>query len=304
MAFKFPIPPGYLHEPIWMGNGFQIGSETIPVLQYTACDLGWNSDLTTFHEAEADQGNHYIDRASRLHACWELKKKLSASSVVLEIGSSSGYLLRDIKKGFPEIFLIGSDCIPESLEKIAKYHPDIPLIQFDLVNCPLPDNSVDVIIALNVLEHIEDDITALQQIHRILKPGGNVIIEVPANPELYDFYDKQLKHFRRYSLSELSDKAEKAGFTLGPASHLGFYVYPVFWFIKQYSKKKLIQTDMEAQASVKHLIHFGGPIMNKILYFMMGIELHLGKVIQYPWGIRCLITLRKTEKRVEVKWLQ
>lgn len=207
MGFKFPVPPGYHDDPVWTGNGFQIGSENKSVLQYTTCNAGWTPDLTDFHEKEADQGNHYIDRASRLHACREVGKHLTADSAVLEIGSSSGYLLRDIKNAFPGTFILGSDCILEPLGKIAEHHPDIPLIQFDLVNCPLPDNCMDVVVALNVLEHIEDDSAALRQIYRILKPGGYAIIEVPASPNLYDFYDKQLKHFRRYALDKLSQKS-------------------------------------------------------------------------------------------------
>ena len=293
MGFMFPVPPGYHQDPVWTGKGFRIGSENIPVLHYTACNAGWTSDLTEFHEAEADQGNHYIDRASRVHACTESGKKLQADSILLEIGSSSGYLLRDIKKAFPGIFIIGSDCIPEPLETIAKQYPDIPLIQFDLVTCPLPDNCVDVIVALNVLEHIENDVAALWQIHRILKPGGWAILEVPASPELYDFYDKQLRHFRRYSLDELSRKAENAGFTVRNASHLGFFVYPAFRFMKLRNKQKMNQTEVQTQDSVKELIHLGGPGMNRFLSFMMSMELDLGRVIRYPRGIRCLITLEK-----------
>jgi SAM-dependent methyltransferase len=293
MEFKFPIPPGYTEEPIWTGNCFGIGSKKLSILKYNECDAGWDASLTDFHEKEADDGNHYIDRASRLHACRELEKYLRTDGVILEIGSSSGYLIRDIKNAFPELLIIGSDCIPEPLEKIAVHHPDTPLIQFDLVNCPLPDHSVDVIIALNVLEHINDDRAALEQIHRILKPGGYAIIEVPANPSLYDFYDKQLKHFRRYSLDELSCKAENAGFVLQEASHLGFFVYPAFRFMKLRNKYKMNQTNEETQNSMKRLIRMGGPIVNRTLYFMMIIELKLGRVIRFPRGIRCLITLKR-----------
>lgn len=293
MGFRFPVPPGYQDDPVWTGNGFKIGSENVSILQYNACDAGWTADLTEFHEAEADRGNHYIDRASRLHACNEVKKKLFSDQVVLEIGSSSGYLLRDIKNAVPGIFIIGSDCIPEPLEKIAEYHPDIPLIQFDLVSCPLPDNCVDVIVALNVLEHIENDDTALRQIYRILKPGGNAIIEVPANPDLYDFYDEQLKHFRRYTLVDLISKAKKAGFTLETRSHLGFFVYPGFRFVKLRNKQKMKHIRVQQKDSVKQLINLGGSITNKTLHCVMQIELKLGKMIPYPCGIRCLVTLKK-----------
>lgn len=294
MVFKFPIPPGYNEEPVWMGNCFRIGSNTISVLKYTECDDGWDAKLTDFHEKEAEEGNHYIDRASRIHACNELKKiEQTNRAVILEIGSSSGYLLEEIKKSFPESFLIGSDCIPEPLERMAQHRPDIPLIQFDLVNCPLPNNCVDVIIALNVLEHIKDDDIAIKQIHRILKPGGYAIIEVPANQDLYDFYDEQLKHFRRYDLNDLQNKALKINFGVIHASHLGFLVYPMFRLVKLRNKRDNLKTEAQKISIMKKHIQLGGPVANSLLFIIMVGELYFGKIFRYPFGIRCVITLKK-----------
>jgi len=295
MGFKFPILPGYIIEPIWTGNGFLVGSEKLPVLKYTGCDAGWDASLTDFHEKEAEAGNHYIDRASRLHALIELEKSIpNKSAVILEIGSSSGYLLTEIKTSFPESFLIGSDCIPEPLENIARKIWDIPLIQFDLVNCPLPDNCVDVVVALNVLEHIKDDEVALKQMYRILKPDGYAIIEVPANPDLYDFYDEQLKHFRRYDIEALCDIARTSKFTIVRASHLGFFIYPVFRLMKLRNKRQKMKTAAQSQTIMKKQIQLGGPLFNNLMFFLMRFELGFGKCIRYPLGIRCLILLKKS----------
>jgi len=294
-VFKFPTPPGYEKEPVWTGRDFQIGSEKVAILKYTQCNAGWDADLTEFHEKAAEAGNHYIDRASRLYACLELEKsEKDQNTVILEIGSSSGYLLKEIKTSFPESFLIGSDCIPEPLEKISEKMPGIPLIQFDLVNCPLPDNCVDVVVALNVLEHIKDDEAALKQIYRILKPGGYAIIEVPANSQLYDFYDEQLKHFRRYDSMGLKQMSLGCGFVLSKSTHLGFCIYPAFKLIKIQNKRKNKHLDSnQKQISIKTQIRFGGPIVNRILFTVMLFELYLGKSIPYPWGIRCALTLKK-----------
>jgi ubiquinone/menaquinone biosynthesis C-methylase UbiE len=296
MEFIFPTPPGYNQEPLWTGGGFQIGSEKIPVLKYTQCNAGWDASLTDFHEKEVEAGNYYIDRASRLHARFELEKSIgNRSAVVLEIGTSSGYLLRDIKKSFPEVFLIGSDCIHEPLENIAKKIPEVPLIQFDLIECPLPNNCVDCVIALNVLEHIKDDDGALKQIYRILKPGGYVIIEVPANQELFDFFDEQLKHFRRYSLDKLCDMARKLNFSIIDASHFGFFIYPAFKFVKLRNKRKRTTEISYDKNDVKNLIHMGGIFNDHILYRIMLFELYLGKIVSYPFGVRCLLTLQKPQ---------
>jgi len=294
MEFRFPAPPGYTDEPIWTGRDFLIGSKKVRILKYNKNDEGWNLNLTDFHEKENKSGNHYTDRASRLHVLFELEKYVhNKNAVILEIGISSGYLLCEIWKMFPEKFLIGSDCIPEPLEKNIRQLPCVPLIQFDLVHCPLPDNCVDVVIALNVLEHIKNDESALQQIYRILKPSGYAILEVPANQDLFDFYDEHLKHFRRYDLLEFSDRIQKLKFKILTASHLGFFVYPAFKYIKHRNKKREFRTEAEKLAYMKNLIQIGGPIANKMLFFLMLIELYLGKIIQYPTGIRCLLTLKK-----------
>lgn len=293
--FNFPIPPGYDENPVWTGKDFKIGSEKVTVLRYTQCNAGWNADLTEFHEKTTEEGNHYIDQASRLHTCNELKNKVCINcALILEIGSSSGYLLQEIKTSFPESHLIGSDCIPEPLDKIALKNSGIPLIQFDLINCPLPDSCVDVVIALNVLEHINDDKAALQQIYRILKPGGHAIIEVPANSQLYDFYDEQLRHFRRYDLRELKQISRGCGFDLSKSTHLGFCIYPAFKLIKLINIRRNRHLDSyQKQTSIKNQIRFGGLIVNRILFTVMLFELYLGKTISYPWGIRCAITLQK-----------
>jgi ubiquinone/menaquinone biosynthesis C-methylase UbiE len=297
MEFFFPIPPGYHEKPIWDGGGFQIGSERVQVLKYTQCDAGWDASLTDFHEKEVEAGNYYIDRASRLHAILELEKNISNiknhDAILLEIGSSSGYLLSDVKSSFPGAFLIGSDCISEPLENIAKRMPNIPVIQFDLVECPLPDNCVDVIIALNVLEHIRDDEVALNQIYRILKPGGYAIIEVPANQDLYDFFDEQLKHFRRYNLKELCDIARKSKFKIIHGSHFGFFIYPAFKFVKLRNQRSADKKISYTKKSVKELIHMGGPFNDYVLYWIMLFEIYLGKLIRYPTGIRCVLTIQK-----------
>ena len=63
----------------------------------------------------------------------------------------------------------------EPLYRLAKALPGVPLMRFDLLQCPLPAASIDVLIMLNVLEHIEDDGGALRKAFALLKPGGHLI---------------------------------------------------------------------------------------------------------------------------------
>lgn len=277
--------------PQWVGNGFKIGDEFTKVLQYSSNALGWTDDLTSFHEDNAGE-HHFIDKASRNHALSQLKNIASKeSSIILEIGCSSGYMLKQIKETYPKATVIGADVVYEPLVTLANNMPDVPLLRFDLTKCPLPDNCVDAIVMLNVLEHIEDHATAIQQAFRILKPNGILIIEVPAGPQLYDCYDKLLCHFRRYKLADLSELATKNGFKILKKSHLGFFLYPAFAHVKYRNKKKYgLNVENAAEVVKKNISQAAN---NPLLNMLMKLELAVGNLISYPIGIRCLLTCRK-----------
>ncbi|TDJ72472.1 MAG: class I SAM-dependent methyltransferase [Planctomycetota bacterium] len=76
----------------------------------------------------------------------------------------------------------------------------------------LARHDLDTIITLDVLEHIEADLPALHRYRQILRPGGRLLIKVPAHMALYGTVDEQSLHYRRYSKGELREKLQIAGF--------------------------------------------------------------------------------------------
>ena len=295
MKIPFVLPPliSGRENPVWDGINFHVGSSTFPVLEYDSAQSGWSDELTSFHEDVAGD-RHFMDRASHRYVLKQVQNFLKSSpSVILEVGCSSGFLLKKIRKKFPNEVLIGSDVIKKTLYNVHANMQDIPLLRFNLLDCPLYDNSVDMIVMLNVLEHIEDDSTALQQANRILKPGGVMIIEVPAGTGLYDFYDKSLQHFRRYSSGSLKTLAEKQGFRVFGQSHLGFFIYPGFWLVKKRNQHLFVLDAEKEKLKLKAQINAGKN--NFLLNALMNFELFLGNYVSYPFGIRCLMTCMKTK---------
>lgn len=69
---------------------------------------------------------------------------------------------------------------------------------------PYPSASFDLVCALDVLEHIEDDSRAVQEILRVLRPGGTLVAMVPAHQRLFSYHDTALHHFRRYGKAQLA----------------------------------------------------------------------------------------------------
>jgi ubiquinone/menaquinone biosynthesis C-methylase UbiE len=290
-SYPWPVPPECRSTPVWTGSGFRVDGRHLPLLSYTVGASGWTDDLTTFHEDNAGS-DHFIDRASRQHTLRQVRRHATQTApVILEVGCSSGFCLEALRRELPQAQLIGSDFVRGPLEQLARRLPTVPLLQFDLVHCPLPDESVDVVVLLNVLEHIQDDAEAVRQVARILKPGGAVVIEVPAGPHLYDVYDKVLMHFRRYELAGLIHLLENAGLNVVHASNLGALLYPGFWYVKKKNRRYLDAPEDTQREIVARAIRKSS--RNRLFEGVMWVESCLRSWAPLPFGIRCLTTCRK-----------
>jgi SAM-dependent methyltransferase len=212
--------------------------------------------------------------------------------VLLEVGCSSGHFLHLLQRAMPAAVVVGADYVQAPLEALAGSLPGVPLLQFDLTQCPLPSETFDGVVLLNVLEHIERDDVAMNHVARILKRGGVAVIEVPAGPHLYDAYDAQLQHYRRYTMAGLMRMAESAGLTVSHRSHLGAILYPAFWAAKKLSRLRKTssaasqeQRTARSIAATRRANAFGNAVM--------AAEAALRRAIYLPSGIRCLLTCRK-----------
>lgn len=283
----FDLPPIGKTRPKWNGQNFTLKGSRISVLEYSENDLGWTDEHTSLHESSAGD-NHPIDVASRRNAHDQISRSLATlqgTPTILEIGCSSGFLLREIKSAHPDAMVIGADVVHGPLDKLGQETSGIPLIRFDITQNPFPDKIVDVVVMVNVLEHIDDDQRAIDEVFRLLKPGGRFVIEVPAGPKLFDDYDRALNHFRRYTFRELRQKLKNAGFRIERSTHLGFLVYPVFALIKL-ARKRRGENARDVSTSIKDTSQ------SRLLQWSLQLESLLSGV-HLPWGIRVLTTAVK-----------
>jgi glycosyltransferase involved in cell wall biosynthesis len=143
----------------------------------------------------------------------------SVGSRVLEIGAGFGNMTRHLT---PRELLVASDLDPVALEYLRGAFRDEPSVRIESYRFPLDAErrrelaglSLDTIVCLNVLEHIEDDRGTLDDLYALLRPGGRLVLIVPAHARLYGSLDEHLKHFRRYEKAELDEKIRAAGFVL------------------------------------------------------------------------------------------
>ncbi len=104
----------------------------------------------------------------------------------------------------------------------------------------------DAAVLVNVLEHIEDDVGVLRDLHNLLRPGGAVCVFVPALPALFGSLDEVFDHVRRYRKAELADRVRAAGFEVARAAYMDSAgVIP--WFV---AGRLLRQRKLDGRATV------------------------------------------------------
>jgi len=294
-SLPFELPPVAPDgpKPLWNGREFEIGARRDRVLAYDAGPSGWSDELTKLHEDETEGGSHFIDVASRRRALIHLERYgFRPEASILEIGVSGGHLLRDIRERFPAANVLGSDYTLGTLLELVPKMDGVPLIRMDLTKSPFPEAAVDAVVLLNVLEHIENDELAIEQCFRMLKPGGLMILEVPAGPHLFDQYDRELMHFRRYSLAELIRKTRAAGFQVLESSFIGFFLYPAFWLSKKWNRVSYGRSAKVRPSRVRNAIRLTAKA-NPFGSWLMRCEEGLSRHLSLPFGIRCVLVARK-----------
>ena len=132
---------------------------------------------------------------------------------VLEVGSGMGYFGEKlVESGRDRVVLSDTDerCL-EHLRATYGERDDVEVAVVSLPGAIEIGEPVDSVVAMNVLEHIEDDAQALRDVAAVVRPGGRIILWVPAYMQLYGDFDRKIGHFRRYTPATIRDAVERAG---------------------------------------------------------------------------------------------
>ena len=156
-----------------------------------------------------------------------------------------------------------------------------------LTSLPIQNEVFDVIIALDVLEHFENDSKVLMELKKSLKQDGFLIITVPAFQFLWSEHDVALSHFRRYNISTLTKVLHDSGFEVIRVSYLGSLIFPMFAIYRiltrfRVKKENPKPTDPRFPQFINHFLE-------KI----MSLEIMLSKRFNLPFGISIICLAKK-----------
>jgi SAM-dependent methyltransferase len=160
---------------------------------------------------------------------------------VLEVGAGIGNLTRTL---LPRDYYTVSDVNPHYLDYLGNFAEGKPYMDVRRIDLTCRDDFAplagryDTAICLNVLEHVDDEAGALQNVRSILEPGGRAIILVPQDPALYGTLDEVLGHKRRYTRDGLHAVLEAQGFQVERAFDFNRATTPAWWINGKLLKRR------------------------------------------------------------------
>lgn len=199
--------------------------------------------------------------------------EFAAIREVLEVGCGTGVVLAELQRLFPAGRVIGMDLFEEGL-KFARQRFQGPLIQGDVFQHTF-DQPFDLLGAFDVIEHLDDDEKILRRFWQQIRPGGHLIVTVPAHQSLWSYFDEVAHHRRRYASAGLKHKLAAAGFTGIYVTQFMAALVPVMWIKRRLLGEvatKLSQAgQQERQTAVESDLQVH-PLVNWLFEMMLAPE--------------------------------
>lgn len=149
---------------------------------------------------------------------------------------------------------------------------------------PYEDGQFDLVTALDVVEHLDDDVAGLREMHRVLRPGGHILLFVPTFMFLWGVQDEVSHHRRRYRLPELRRAVEEAGFAVERTSYANVTFFPIVFVVRMIMRVTGMKVDSEARINI--------PALNGFFSRIFGAEASLLRFITFPIGVSGLLVAR------------
>jgi SAM-dependent methyltransferase len=163
------------------------------------------------------------------------------------------------------------------------------LICADAAHSPFGPEQFDIIMLLDMIEHIENDQKTLNEVFDALRANGRVVIFTPAFQFLWGLQDRVAHHYRRYSKTELRQKLEQAGFVIEKLSFANTFLFPVVFLGRLWIKMRNYKVNVISENDLHP------PFLNGLLEKTFSAERRFLRTIDFPFGVSLLCIAKKPE---------
>jgi SAM-dependent methyltransferase len=210
---------------------------------------------------------------------------------VIEVGCGTGVVLRELVRVCDRGDVVGMDLFSEAVA-FAQKKASCPVFLGDAER-PLVPGQFDVVGMFDVLEHLSDDRKTLVGLNRMLKPGGVLVLTVPAHMLLWSYFDVAACHYRRYEPSGLAQILQEGGFEVEYLTEFMMSLFPLVWLLRRVKGGDVVM-DRE-RAAEKAATEFKiVPGINGVLKLILSVEaLAIERRWRLPVGTSLLAVARK-----------
>lgn len=241
-----------------------------------------------------DAGVYAAEAALEEHHWWfQTRRRLFGREIgqlgihqrarVLDIGTSTGTNLRLLRElGMRDVTGIDANdeairfCADKGLGTVRKG---------DICALPFASDTFDLVLATDVVEHVDDDGKALCEIARVLAPGGKALITVPAFEMLWGFQDDASGHKRRYRMAPLLQLLCDAGLRVRRRYHFNFLLFLPILLARQLIRG--LRPNLRSESEINT------PLINTILRAVFGFDAWIAGWLRPPFGVSILVTVEK-----------
>jgi ubiquinone/menaquinone biosynthesis C-methylase UbiE len=210
---------------------------------------------------------------------------------VLDLGGGAGNMAHHLAH-YGAVF--GVDTNPRPLAVAAQRALDAA--QSVGEQLPFPANTFDLIALLDTVEHIPDEMGVFAECQRVLKPGGKLMVTVPAWMSLWSYNDEINNHQRRYTAPELQQKLERSGLQVKRISYNNFFLFPLVAGLRALRPHKPeLASPHLTQAEEVYQVEME-PIpepMNTLLHGVYWLEAELLQRVNLPIGVSVICLAEK-----------
>lgn len=226
--------------------------------------------------------NHWWYRVRRkfVHDLINKHVKKESQINILDVGCGGGALMKEL-----EIYghVDGVDFSQTAVD-FCKSRGIKSVSISGIESLPFDSNNFDLVLALDVLEHIPNDKMGVNEVLRVLKPGGVFIAFVPAFMSLWGVTDERSEHYRRYRLGQLTSLFS-SDFTILKRTYFNTFLFVLIALTRILSK--IFKINIQDENSM------GGSFLNKIFYYIFNAERFFLNLLSFPFGISCCVVVRK-----------
>jgi SAM-dependent methyltransferase len=245
-----------------------------------------NMQRETFDVMAAVERDHWWFEAKRALVSDVLTSEFSGQSPerrLLDVGCGTGATVSALGARFGRA--IGTDLDEYALSLARQRDAANAVLTARAERLPFPDDAFDGLVSLDVVEHVEDDVAALREYRRVVRPRAPVVVTVPAYMWAWSEHDVTLGHQRRYRHASLSRAARAAGLDVGRVTYFHSWLVPAALLLRRTPVKRLVKRPAEEASYV-------GPRANRALRGVASTERAWLRSCDLPCGLSLLLVAR------------